>query len=122
MQGQARTKDGVLSERIDPLPSGWLNWIKAFYKVPDTTVLHQSSLDGFLFLRYLKVLCVICGVGCILTWLVLLPLHRYGGKGNSQLDMLTFGNVKNPSWYYVHAILGWLYFGMCRFAMQRNSD
>jgi len=100
------------SERSDPLPAGWFNWIPAFYRVPDTEVLHKSSLDGYLFLRYLKLLCVICAVGCLITWPVLLPMHRYGGNGNEQLDLLTFGNVSNPMWYYVHAGQAWLFFGM----------
>jgi len=100
------------SERSDPLPTGWFNWIPAFYRVPDTEVLNKSSLDGYLFLRYLKLLCVICAVGCLITWPVLLPMHRYGGNGNEQLDLLTFGNVSNPMWYYVHAGQAWLFFGM----------
>jgi hypothetical protein len=85
--------------------------MKDFYKVPDAAVLSNSSLDSFLFLRYLKVLCAIFGVGCILTWPILLPLHRYGGGGRSQLDMLTFANVEHPKWYYAHAFLAWIYFG-----------
>ena len=99
------------SERSDPLPSGWFNWIPAFYRVPDTDVLNKVSIDGYLFLRYLKLLCIICGVGCILTWPVLLPMHRYGGNGSKQLDELTFGNITNPMWYYVHACQAWLFFG-----------
>jgi hypothetical protein len=87
----------------------------AFYKVPDTTVLSYSSLDGFLFLRYLKILWVIFGVGCIITWTILLPVHRYGGGGLAQLDMLTFANVTRPGWYYVHALLAWIYFGTQQF-------
>lgn len=85
--------------------------MKAFYYVPDTVILGKSSLDQFFFLRYLKILVVICGVGCLITWPVLLPLHRYGGNGNQQLDMLTFGNVKSPNWYFVHACQAWLFFG-----------
>jgi hypothetical protein len=102
----------LCSERIAKLPEGWFDWAVAFFKVPDTAMLEHSSLDGFLFLRYLKILTVICGVGCVITWPVLLPLHRYGGNGNKQLDMLTFGNIKNPVWYYVPAIQAWLFFGM----------
>jgi hypothetical protein len=113
---------GVISERTEKLPPGWIKWVKAFYKMPDTAVLHHSSLDGFLFLRYLKILCIICGVGCVLTWLILLPLHRYGGNGNEQLDMLTFGNISKPQWYYVHAFLGWLYFGMDYFTMEKSDS
>jgi calcium permeable stress-gated cation channel len=93
------------------LPSGWFNWIKPFANVPDTHVLNHSSLDGFLFLRYLKMLCVICLVGCCITWPVLIPLHVHGGMGNQQLDALTFGNVAHPNWYYVHAFQAWVFFG-----------
>jgi len=107
-------KTNSSSERSDPLPSGWFNWIPAFYRVPDIEVLNRSSLDGYLFLRYLKLLCVICAVGCLLTWPVLLPMHRYGGAGSQQLDLLTFGNVSNPMWYYVHAGQAWLFFGRLR--------
>ncbi|KAG9240330.1 hypothetical protein BJ878DRAFT_430550 [Calycina marina] len=98
-------------ERSDPLPGGCFNWIPAFYRSPDVDVLNKSSLDGYLFLRYLKLLCVICAVGCIITWPVLLPLHRYGGEGSKQLDILTFGNVKDPMVYYAHAFQAWLFFG-----------
>ena len=86
--------------------------MRAFYKIPDTTVLNASSIDGFLFLRSLKILVVICGVGCLITWPVLLPLHSYGGNDQSQLDSLTFGNVAHPTWFYVHAVQAWLFFGM----------
>jgi hypothetical protein len=81
-------------------------------------VLNRSSLDGYLFLRFLKILCVITGVGAILTWTVLIPLHRYGGSGGEQLDLLTFGNVSNPTWYYAHALMAWVYFGMYHSAAQ----
>jgi hypothetical protein len=80
-------------------------------KVPDTFVLNHSSLDGFLFLRYMKILCVIALVGCCITWPVLLPLHAFGGGINTQLDLLTFGNVIEAKLYYIHAIVAWIYFG-----------
>lgn len=100
------------SERSKPLPTGYFNWIIPFFKTPDTDILNLSSLDGFLFLRYLKVLCVICCVGLLLTWTVLIPLHSLGGKGSKQLDKLTFGNVAQSTWLYAHALLAWVYFGM----------
>jgi hypothetical protein len=88
--------------------------VRDFYKVPDATALTYSSLDGYLFLRFLKILCVIFGVGCLMTWVILLPLHRYGGGTGEQLDMLTFANVVHPQWYFVHAFLAWIYFGKFR--------
>ena len=61
-------------------------------------------------------MCIICGVGCLIIWPVLIPLHILGGGGNKQLDLLTFGNVDHPKWYFVHACLAWIYFGRIGFS------
>ncbi|TGO11910.1 hypothetical protein BTUL_0098g00110 [Botrytis tulipae] len=107
-------------ERSKELPSGYFNWIRPFFNTPDEAVLNQSSLDGYLFLRFLKIMCVICLVGCGLVFPVLIPLHVLGGAGNEQLDQLTFGNVDNPRIYYVHAFLAWLFFGFIMYTVSRE--
>lgn len=107
-------------ERSKELPSGWFNWVKPFFNTPDEVVLNQSSLDGYLFLRFLKIMCVICLVGCGLVFPVLIPVHVLGGAGNEQLDQLTFGNVTNTQMYYVHAFLAWLYFGFIMYTVSRE--
>jgi hypothetical protein len=50
-------------------------------------------------------------VGIVLLWPILLPLHATGGAGNTDLDLLTLGNVKDPRRFYAHALLAWVYFG-----------
>ncbi|KAJ8063499.1 hypothetical protein OCU04_007375 [Sclerotinia nivalis] len=107
-------------ERSKELPSGWFNWVKPFFNTPDEVVLNQSSLDGYLFLRFLKIMCVICVVGCGLVIPVLIPIHVLGGAGNEQLDQLTFGNVTNTQMYYVHAFLAWLFFGFIMYTVSRE--
>ncbi|KAG4026152.1 hypothetical protein MFRU_044g00230 [Monilinia fructicola] len=107
-------------ERSAELPSGWFNWVKPFFNTPDEAVLNQSSLDGYLFLRFLKIMCVICLVGSGLVFPILIPLHVRGGAGNEQLDQLSFGNVDNPKIYYVHAFLAWLYFGFILYTVSRE--
>ncbi|KAK0104996.1 hypothetical protein ONS95_004635 [Cadophora gregata] len=108
-------------ERSKALPDGWFNWIIPFWKTPDIEILNHASLDGFLFLRYIKMLTVICIVGCCVTWPVLFPIHVYGGGGTKELDMLTFGNVKHTSWLWAHAMVGWVYFGFILYLVARES-
>lgn len=100
------------SERSKPLPTGWFNWILPFWRIPDKEVLDHCSLDAFLFLRYIKMICVICLVGCCITWPVLFPIHATGGGTSVQLDILTIGNLKYPRRYWAHAVLAWIYFGL----------
>ena len=98
------------SERSAPLSKGWFNWFNDFYFIPSTFVLNHSSLDGYLFLRFLRVLGVICLVGVALLWPILLPLHVTGGAGNHELDALTMGNIVDSRKLYAHVVLAWVYF------------
>ncbi|KAK3681642.1 hypothetical protein B0T22DRAFT_299665 [Podospora appendiculata] len=102
------------------LPTGWVNWIKPFFAINDTYVLNNCSLDGYFFLRYLKVLSIICLVGCCLTWPVLLPVNGTGGSGMTQLDLLTIGNIKLPSSFYAHVLVAWCFFGFVIFIINRE--
>ncbi|KAK6581630.1 hypothetical protein PZA11_005327 [Diplocarpon coronariae] len=109
------------SERSKPLPTGWVNWIVPFWKTPDVEILNHASLDGYLFLRYIRVLLVVCVVGACLTWPVLFPIHLCGGGGTKELDALTFGNLTHPSWMWAHAFLAWAYFGFILYIVARES-
>ena len=93
------------------MPSGWFDWVKPFFLVPDTFVLNHCSVDGFLFLRYLKVLAIICAVGCCVSWPLLLPIHSTGGRQLHQLDLLTIGNIEQKAKFYAHVVVAWMYFG-----------
>jgi hypothetical protein len=105
------------SERTPELPGGWVNWFAPFFQIADSHVLHHSSLDGYLFLRFLRMLCTMCFVGMVILWPVLMPIHATGGGGNTQLDRLSFSNVVNPTRYYAHVVMGMIYFSMPGFTI-----
>jgi calcium permeable stress-gated cation channel len=99
-------------ERTPESPTGLFNWIGAMYKLPDTYVLQHHSLDAYLILRYLKLITVICFVGCFITWPILMPVNATGGGGKQQLDILSFSNVSLPfSRYYAHTFVAWIFVG-----------
>ncbi|KAM0278279.1 hypothetical protein ACHAQH_005292 [Verticillium albo-atrum] len=108
-------------ERSTPLPQGWFNWLKPFWKEGDDFVLNHSSLDAFLFLRYLKVLSLICFVGCCIVWPVLMPLHATGGNGLAELESVTIGNVSDPKSFFAHVAVAWVFFGFILFTIYRES-
>ncbi|OGE56964.1 hypothetical protein PENARI_c002G03371 [Penicillium arizonense] len=108
-------------ERSPELPSGWVNWVGTFLKIEDNHVLHHSSLDGYLFLRFLRVLAATCLTGCVITWPILLPIHATGGGGNNQLDILSFSNVTDSRRYYANVIVGCVYFTFVFYVVTRES-
>ncbi|EAW14937.1 putative DUF221 domain protein [Aspergillus clavatus NRRL 1] len=108
-------------ERSPQLPTGFVNWFGHFFKISDAHVLHSSSMDGYLFLRFLRVLCATCFTGCLITWPILLPIHVTGGGGNTQLDAFSFSNVKDPSRYYAHAVMPCVLFTFVFYVVTRES-
>ncbi|KAL2004621.1 hypothetical protein VTN00DRAFT_3357 [Thermoascus crustaceus] len=108
-------------ERSPQLPSGFINWFWDFLQISDAHVLHHSSLDGYLFLRYLRVLCATCFMGCVIIWPILFPIHATGGNGNTQLDLLSFSNVKDPKRYFAHAVMGCVFFTFVFYVVTRES-
>ncbi|KAK3949556.1 hypothetical protein QBC32DRAFT_326877 [Pseudoneurospora amorphoporcata] len=102
------------------LPNGWIDWIKPFWKIDDDYILNNCSLDGYLFLRFLTILSVICFAGLAISWPILLPINATGGNVQRQLDKLTMGNIKLPSKYYAHVVVAWLFFGFVLFMVCRE--
>ncbi|KAF4990512.1 hypothetical protein FGRMN_8412 [Fusarium graminum] len=105
---------------IPPLPTGWVNWIKPFFKTPDTFVLNHGSLDGFFFLRYLKVLRNTFLVGILMAWPILFPVHITGGGESSQLDILTIGKVSDKRRMFAHVAVAYMFFGFVLFTITRE--
>ncbi|KAF4416439.1 hypothetical protein F53441_14546 [Fusarium austroafricanum] len=105
---------------IPPLPTGWFNWVKPFFNTPDTFVLNHGSLDGFFFLRYLKVLRNMFLVGMLIAWPILFPIHITGGNDLSQLDILTIGKISDKARMFAHVAVAYLFFGFILFTVIRE--
>jgi len=81
----------------------------------DIYVLNHHSLDGYLYMRFLKMLTLMAFVGAIITWPVLFPVNATGGGGESRLDILSFSNRCSPARYFAHAVIAWIFSGGCCF-------
>ncbi|KAK0717541.1 hypothetical protein B0T26DRAFT_299036 [Lasiosphaeria miniovina] len=102
------------------LPNGWVNWIKPFFAIKDDYILNHCTLDGFFFLRFLRIISIICLAGACLAWPILLPIHGTGGFGLQELDLLTIGNIKLSDRFYAHVAVAWCFFGFVLFTVCRE--
>ena len=95
-----------------PKPAfGMFNWISAFRRLSDEDALNQQSLDSYLFIRFFKMITLICLVGTCITWVTLLPVNYMGGGGKTELSSLMLSNVNDPQKYYWHAGAAWMFLG-----------
>ena len=100
--------------------SGFFGLLRNYSSLPDAYVLGHNSLDGYLWLRYFKVLIVMSAVGCCITWPILFAVNATGHGGQKQLDILSLSNVKDPKRYYAHAITAWIYLGFAVLLIARE--
>ena len=102
----------VQEEKRTPASSvGFFSLIRNYNTLPDSYVLKHNSMDGYLWLRYFKVLIVISFAGCLITWPILFPVNATGGGGQEQLDILSMSNIANPNRYFAHALVAVIYLG-----------
>ena len=99
-------------EKSKELPLTKFGWIGVWKGIPDEFVLNHQSLDGYLYLRFLKMLTVICLAGACITFPILFPVNATGGGGQKQFDLLSFSNIgaNSKNRYYAHVFLGWIFF------------
>ncbi|TAQ84055.1 hypothetical protein B7494_g7621 [Chlorociboria aeruginascens] len=120
-----RTYLGALreQERTEPLPRGLFSWVGPFWKIPDTYALQHQSLDAYLFLRFLRMVVVVCLVGSCLTWPILFPINLTGGGGLVQLNSISISNISKDkkTRFYAHCFVGWAFYGFVLLFVARES-
>lgn len=92
--------------------------------MPNIHALQHQSLDAYLFLRFLRVLVIICFVGCCLLWPVLFPVNATGGGTSQQVDILSYSNINKDtqsSRYYAHTFMAWIFYGFVMYMILRES-
>lgn len=95
-------------------------WIRTLRQLDDKFVLEHSSLDAYLYLRFLRTIIFVCFIGVCITWPILFPVNATGGGSASQLDRLGFGNVHHKDRLYAHAVVAWVFFGFVMFVVARE--
>ncbi|PSR80139.1 hypothetical protein BD289DRAFT_441297 [Coniella lustricola] len=117
-----RTYIAVIPEK-DRTPVSSLKrfeWLRTLRRLDDKFVLEHSSLDAYLYLRFLRTAVFICFAGVCITWPILFPVNATGGGDASELDKLGLGNVHDNKRLYAHAVVAWLFFGLILFVIARE--
>lgn len=120
---------GVSRERSPALSNGLFNWIGEFWMIPDTYALQHQSLDAYLFLRFLRILVVVCFVGCCITWPILFPVDATGHSTkdiSKQLNVISWSKLdtslkSDKDRVYAHVFVSWIFFSFVMFTICRES-
>jgi hypothetical protein len=94
---------GGMDESMDTLPDDRpLDWIQpVFFGVPWPTVRKTAGLDGYFFLRYIRMNVRITAVSTFWFFLTLVPIYATGGTPNNNAQgwyHISAANVHKDSW------------------------
>ncbi|RLV89437.1 Uncharacterized protein RSN1 [Spathaspora sp. JA1] len=106
-------------KKPEPLPKDPFRWILILLTKPQSFILQQAGLDGYFFLRYLKIFAYLF-LGGLLTYIILLPVNATNGNGNHGFDQLSIANVIHRHRYYAHVFVGWVWYGIVVFVIYRE--
>lgn len=107
-------------DRTPASSTAYFAWVKTLWTLGDRFLLEHSSLDAYLYLRFLRTVITICVVGTLITWPILMPINAAGGGSSTELDKVGFGNVQEPKRYYAHAVVAWVFYGFVMFLIARE--
>ncbi|EME44949.1 hypothetical protein DOTSEDRAFT_70859 [Dothistroma septosporum NZE10] len=120
---QPRSDVGPLRnwQRSPKQTTGLLGWKKEYNELKDEFVLGHASIDNYLWLRFFKMLSVMCLVGCFITWPILFPVNATGKGAATGLDILSFSHIEPGPRYYAQTFVSWLFLAWVMFMITRES-
>lgn len=109
-------------KRPKPLKNGlFLDWLRDLVTRKESDILKDAGLDGYFFLRYLRMLFLISVVGIIFLYPIILPVNATANGGQTGFNKLSFTNTVNmKKRYYAHVFTGWVFYGFVIFTLYRE--
>jgi Late exocytosis, associated with Golgi transport/Cytosolic domain of 10TM putative phosphate transporter len=98
------------------------NWISSVFMISWDTIRKYSGLDGYFFLRYIRMNLRICAVTCFWAWITLVPTYATGANaGQLGWYHLSVANVLRGSWrMWIPALFAYLFTGFIFFVMKQE--
>ena len=99
------------------------NWVQSVFNVSWTTVRKYSGLDGYFFLRYIRMNLRICAVTSFWAALILVPVYATGDNQNGEEGWyhVSVANVIKGSWrMWIPSMFAYLFSGFIFFVMKQE--
>ncbi|KAF9159095.1 hypothetical protein DFQ26_006920 [Actinomortierella ambigua] len=104
-----------------PMSTKFLGWIIPTLRLSDEFYINNVGLDAVMFLRFLKMCLQFCLFNAIVVGTILLPIHYYGGGGQSEVLRLSVANIENDSnILWTHVFMAYVVTGSWMFLLFKN--
>ncbi|KAJ3102845.1 hypothetical protein HDU96_009483 [Phlyctochytrium bullatum] len=97
-------------QRSPELPKTLLGFLQVF-QTSDLSLLQRLGPDAFGSILFTRTMAILFVGLSVLSCVILIPVHVYGGNGLRGLDAFTLANVTSPALLWVHLVLMYLVTG-----------
>lgn len=106
--------------KADEQPKGAFSWFPFIMKQPESYTIEKVGVDGYFFLRYLKMF-IIIGIlaGCIL-WPVLFAVNATGGGSSNGFDIISYSHNTHKWRAFADLFCSWVFFGGVMYGIYRE--
>ena len=109
------------TEDVPENPFMPLTWIGPVFNISWATVRKVAGLDGYFFLRYIRMCTRITSVSTFWAFVLLIPTFATGGNGALSWYHISMLNIPNGTWRtWVPVVFMYLFSGFCFFVMKQE--
>lgn len=108
-----RTNNRLLPDHLKapPLSKSSFGWIIDLLTRPKNFIIQQTGIDGYFFLRYLKLWTYVGFFGGLILWPILFAVNASGGGGKSGFDIISYSNNTHKWRVFANLFCSWAFFG-----------
>lgn len=100
--------DHLKAPPLEKSPFGWLPDLMAR---PKKFIIEQTGIDGYFFLRYLKLWSTIGVCSGLILWPILFAINATGGGHKSGFDIISYSNNTHKWRVFANLFCSWFFFG-----------
>jgi hypothetical protein len=98
-----------------------LNWVAPIFGVSWAKIRKVAGLDGYFFLRYIRMCVRITSVSSFWAAVILVPVYLSGSKGAQGWYHLSMNNIEGDTWrMWIPVIFMYLFSAFCFFVMKQE--
>lgn len=73
--------------RVEAVPANPVTWIRRIFKIDDEELKTKCGLDGYFFIRLMRMMIIIFAPLMVVIMTILLPINYHGGRDNRVFDV-----------------------------------
>ncbi|VEU23211.1 DEKNAAC104328 [Brettanomyces naardenensis] len=108
------------SLRADEQPSGAFAWLPFVLKQPEPYTIEKVGVDGYFFLRYLKIFIIIGILSGLILWPVLFAVNATGGGTSNGFDVISYSHNTHKWRVFADVFCSWVFFGTVLYVIYRE--